>query len=293
MGKPSGYARLQTVGGFQTVPHLALGRVHRGLPGDHAVGHRRQRVHIGVTAGELRRRILLRRGIARVQLAFQLTAAGAQRQRTVTGEAGRAVNGQHDVFRADAAVDQPRLVQLGDPLHDGLQNGASLGGGQRAAAQTKVMGQRHALFGFFHRIHGVVFLQHIQNLGQAGGGGDVPQVIVQVLEIHTAGLEQHFPALLGHQGSVQIAAVAEGDGKILLDEHKPLFLIENAPVAQAVPIGAEIAADGIPPGQLGSQRQRPLRVLVLQAAPAVGAVSVIAAGQRLQAVGAKGGERHR
>ena len=274
------------MGGFQAVLDLALGRRHRRLAGDQAVGHGRQGVDIGIASRKLRRRILLRRGVTGIELAFQLAAGGAQRQRAVAGQPGTAVDGQKNVVRADAAVDQPRFVELRHPFHDRLEQGACLGGGQVAGAQTQIVGQRHALGVFLHRIDGVVLLPHIQNLGKTGGRGQPVQVVIEILEIHAAGLEENLPALLGHQGAVGGAAVAQCDGEILLDEHKALFGVLHAAVAQAVAVGALVIPHRIAPRQLGAQRQRALRVMVFKALSAGGAIPMVPL-HRLQAVGAK------
>ena len=272
---------------LDAVPHLALGRGDGRLPCDHPVADRGQRVNIGVAPAELGGRVLLRRGVARVELALQLAAAGAQRQRAVTGQAGRAVDGQHDVVRADAAVDQPRLVQQGHALHDGLQQRAGLGGGQRAAAQVQVMRQGHALLALLHGVDRVVFLHNVQNRGQAGGRGQVFQDVVQVLEVHPARLEQDLLLLLGHQRTVGAAAVAECDREIFLDEDEFLFVVQHAAVGKTVTVGAQIGAHRVPAAQLGAQRQRALGVAVFQRTPAVGALAAVPAIQRLQAVRAK------
>ena len=106
---------LQTVGRLQTVPHLALGRGHRRLPRDHPVADCRQCVNIGIATAELGGGVLLRRGVARVQLAFQLAAPRAQGQRAVARQAGRTVNRQQDIVRADTAVDQPEVCSSATP----------------------------------------------------------------------------------------------------------------------------------------------------------------------------------
>ena len=275
------------MGGFQTVPHFALGRGNRRLPRDHLIADCCQRIHVGVAAAELGSRVLFRRGIAGIELAFQLTAAGAQSQRAVAGQPGGAVDGQQNVIRADAAMDQAGFVQQRHTLHHRLQQGAGLGGGQCAAAQAEIMRQGHALFAFLHSVDGVVFLHHVQDGVQAGGRGEVMQIVVQVLKVHPAGLEQHFFPLFGHQRALGAAAVAKGNGEILFDEDELLLLVQNAAVSQAITVGAQIGADGVPARQLGAQRQGALRVAVLQRAPAVGAVSLVTAPQGLQAVWAK------
>ena len=285
--EPCRHTRLEAVRRLEAVPYFALGRGDGRLPCDHPVADRGQRVNIGVAPAELGGRVLLRRGVARVELALQLAAAGAQRQRAVTGQAGRAVDGQHDVVRADAAVDQPRLVQQGHALHDGLQQCAGLGGGQRAAAQMQVMRQGHALLALLHGVDRVVFLHNVQNRGQAGGRGQVFQVIVQVLEVHPARLEQDLLLLLGHQRTVGAAAIAECDREIFLDEDEFLFVVQHAAVGKTVTVGAQISAHRVPAAQLGAQRQRALGVAVFQRAPAVGALAAVPAIQRLQAVRAK------
>ena len=262
LGKPGRHARFQAVGGFQAVPHAALGRGHRRLPCDHLVADRRQGVHVCVAAAELGGGVLFRRGVAGVKLAFQLAAAGAQRQRAVAGQPGRAVDGQQDIVRADAAVDQARAVQLGHALHDGLQKRPRLGGGQRAAAQVQVVGQGHALLAFLHSVDRVVFLHDVQNRGQAGGGGQVFQIIVQVLEVHAAGLEQDFFFLFGHQGTGGAAAIAERDREIFLDEDKTFFVVQYAAVGQAVTVGAQVRAHGVLAAQLGAKGQCALGVAV-------------------------------
>ena len=187
------------MGRLQTVPHPALGRSHRRLPRDHPVADCRQCVNIGIAAAELGGGVLLRRGVARVQLAFQLAAAGAQGQCAVARQAGRAVNGQQDIVRADAAVDQPGGMQQRHTLHDGLQQGARLGRGQCAAAQVEIVGEGHALLVLLHSVDRVVFLHDIEDGGQAGGRGQVVQIVVQILEVHAARLEKDLFFLLGHQ----------------------------------------------------------------------------------------------
>ena len=238
LGEPGRHACFQAVGGFQAVAHFALRRGHRRLARDHLVADRCQRVDIGIAAAELSSRILLRRGIAGVKLAFQLTAAGAQRQRAVTGQPGRAIDGQQDIIRADAAVDQPRFVQQRHTLHHRLQQGAGLGGGQGAAAQAQVMRQGHALFAFFDGVDGVVFFHHVQNRVQTSRGGQIVQVVVQILKIHPAGFKKHFFPVLGHQRTVGAAAIAEGDREILFDEDELFFFIQDTAVGQAVTVGA-------------------------------------------------------
>ena len=90
------------------------------------------------------------------------------------------------------------------------------------------------------------------------------QIVVQILKVHPAGLEQHFFPLFGHQRSLGAAAVAKGNGEILFDEDELLLLVQNAAVSQAITVGAQIGADGVPARQLGAQRQGALRVAVLQ-----------------------------
>ena len=272
------------MGGLHAVPHLALRGGHRRLPRHQPVGHRRQRVDIGIPAGKFRRRILLRCRIARVQLAFQLAAAGAQRQRAVAGQHGGAVNGQKDVVRADAPVDQPRLVQKRHALHHRLQQGAGLGGGQRPGFQRQVMRQRHALLAFLHAVDGVVLLDHVHNAGKPGGRRQPVQIVVQVLKVHPAGLEQYLAPGLGHQRAVGAAAVAQRHGEIFLDAHKPLFLVVHAAVAQPVAVGAQVFANGVFARQLGAKGQRALRVFVVQAFAAMGALAMKIHLDRLQAV---------
>ena len=184
-------------------------------------------------------------------------------------------------------MDQPRLVQQGHALHDGLQQRAGLGGGQRAAAQVQVMRQGHALLALLHGVDRVVFLHNVQDRGQAGGRGQVFQVVVQVLEVHPARLEQDLLLLLGHQRTVGAAAVAECDREIFLDEDEFLFGVQHAAVGKTVTVGTQIGAHRVPAAQLGAQRQRALGVAVFQRAPAVGALAAVPAIQRLQAVRAK------
>ena len=195
------------------------------------------------------------------------------------------ITGDTVTFNADGTAEVKADITGGEKI--GLQQGAGLGGGQCAAAQAEIMRQGHALFAFLHSVDGVVFLHHVQDGVQAGGRGEVMQIVVQILKVHPAGLEQHFFPLFGHQRSLGAAAVAKGNGEILFDEDELLLLVQNAAVSQAITVGAQIGADGVPARQLGAQRQGALRVAVLQRTPAVGAVSLVTAPQGLQAVWAK------
>ena len=178
-------------------------------------------------------------------------------------------------------------MQQGHALHNGLQQGAGLGGGQRAATQMEIVGQGHPLLALLHGVDRVVFLDNVQNRGQAGGRGQAVQIIVQVLEIHAAGLEQDLLVLLGHQRAGGTAAIAECDREIFLDEDKPLLGVQHAAVGQTVTVGAQVGTHGVLVAQLCAEGQRAFRVAVFQRAPAVGALAVIAVLQRLQAVRAK------
>ena len=189
-------------------------------------------------------------------------------------------------------MDQPGLVKQGHPLHHGLQQGSGLHGGQGAGAQFEVMGQGHALLSFLHRVYGVVFFHHIQNLRKAGCRGDAVQVIVQIFEIHPAGFEQHFPALFGHQVAIRAAAIAQRYREILFDQHKPTFIIIHTAVAQAVAVGALVFTHGVMPAQLGAKGQRAFGVMVFQGLAAVGAAAMVAAAHGFQAVRAKGKLAH-
>ena len=178
----------------------------------------------------------------------------------------------------------PDLCKSATPSITGCSRVRASAGGQRPGFQRQVMRQRHALLALLNAVDGVVLLDHVHNAGKPGGRRQPVQIVVQVLKVHPAGLEQHLAPGLGHQRAVGAAAVAQRHGEIFLDAHKPLFLVVHAAVAQPVAVGAQVFANGVFACQLGAKGQRALRVFVVQALAAMGALAMEIHLDRLQAV---------
>ena len=247
-----------------------LGRRDGALAADHPVKHRRQAVDVGVAAFKLHGGILLRGGVALVELAVQAAARRPQADGGVAGQPGAAVVQHPDVFGADAPVDQPHLVHGRHPVEHRLEHPHRLLGGDGAVLLVQPAVQGDAAGVFQHGVDGVVGLHHVQHRLQAGGRGDALDAAVQVPKVHPGGLEQHLAAGLGPQLVVGPALGRKGDGQVLLDGHPEAAAVLHAAVEDAFAVDAQHLPHRIAAGQQGAHRQSPGGVAPGKAAPAVG-----------------------
>ena len=265
------------------VCHHALRCRHRGLPAHHAVEHGRKAVFIGIAALELCGGILLRGGIAFIQLFVQAAARRAQAHRGIACQTAAVVFHHADVLRADTAVHQTDLVHGGYAFKHRLQHGAGIVRADGAGVVFQPLIQRGAAQIFQNGVNAVIGFHHIQHGFQTIGRSDALDGAVQVRKIHAGGLEQHLTAGLGPQGAFCRALRREGNGQIFLDGHPETAQILCAAVEDALAVDAQHFPYGVAPGQHGAHRQGAAGVAPGKAFAAVRA-ALCCSGQRLQAV---------
>ena len=120
------YGRLYGACPGVRVRHHALSSGHGCLPAHHAVKDGGKVVFVGVASLKLGSGVLLRRGVALVQLLVQAAACGAQTHGGVPCQTAAAICHYPDILRADAAVHQPRLVHGRHALKHRAQHGAGI-----------------------------------------------------------------------------------------------------------------------------------------------------------------------
>ena len=245
------------------VRHHALSSGHGCLPAHHAVKDGGKAVLIGVAPLKLGGGVLLRRGVALVQLLVQAAACGAQTHGGIPGQTAPAICHYPDILRADAAVYQPCLVHGCHALKHRAQHGAGILGPHRSGTIFQPLLQRGATQVFQHRIHGVIGLHHVQHGLQTAGGGNALDGAVQVCKVHAGGLEQHLAPLLGAQDAVRAPLRRKSDRQVLLDGHPESAQILHAAVQHTFAVQTAHLAHGIAPSQHRAHRQAARRVASL------------------------------
>ena len=238
-------------------------------PADHPVEHRREAVFVGVAALELGGGILLRGGIALVQLLVEAAACRAQPHRRVAGEPGAAIVHDADVGRADAPVYEAHLMHGLHPVEHRFQHGAGLLG-RHGAVLLQPLLERTAAGVLHDGVDRVVLFKDVQHGLQAVGRGDALDEAVEVGKIHPGGLEQHLAARLRAEDAVPPPLCRQRQGHILLDGHPEGAVVLHAPVEDALAVHALDVAHGIPACQHSACRKTARRVAPCKLPAAVG-----------------------
>ena len=264
----AGQLAVGRAGAGHVVVHAAQIGAQRLHARHHAVEHRGKAVYVGVFAVKLGHGILLGRGIAVCQLAFNFAARRAQALRGKAGQLG-ALRRNPDGVRADAAVQKAHAVHGVHAVHHGAQQHKRLLLRQGLFPAGKVARKRRALVRLAHGIGRVVRLHHVQHRHKALGAAKAHQAAVKVGKIHAGGFKQHLAPGARQHAAVCGARGANRDGHILLNGDAAHLFAVNGAVSNALAVQAKAFAYGVAPCKQRVRRQRAGGVGVHKALAAV------------------------